>query len=59
VRPWPAFTTQVLVVAGGVGVGHKLRSMVREAQAVQKQLTKVGGGEVVYIEGWGDGPSFS
>ncbi|KAF5842745.1 ABC transporter transmembrane region 2-domain-containing protein [Dunaliella salina] len=29
----------VLVVAGGVGVGHKLRSMVRGAQAVQKQLT--------------------
>jgi len=32
---------QVLVVAGGIGVGHKLRKMVREAQAVQTQLTKV------------------
>mmetsp|Transcript_4383 Transcript_4383/g.11917 ORF Transcript_4383/g.11917 Transcript_4383/m.11917 type:complete len:794 (+) Transcript_4383:128-2509(+) len=30
----------VLVVAGGVGVGHKLRNMVLGAQAVQKQLTK-------------------
>ena len=33
--------TQVLVVAGGIGVGQKMRSMVREAQAVQTQLTKV------------------